>query len=122
MNLLEEKIFSVMGLNNQVANLFGRYENAKARCLHWETLVGQIKNHTILKLAEIHQVRKTCWDVYLQMCRRKKADPGIKEWDVEHQLLFIKSTLMELARIVRLTKRRTNKEINSSRAESPASR
>lgn len=121
MSLLEDKIFTVMGLNNYVANLFTRYENAKARALQWETTVAQIKSHTLQKLAELHQAKITCWDIYLQMCKRKKMEPTLKEGDVEHQLLYIKSTLMELAKIVRLTKRRTNRDISSSRAETPMS-
>lgn len=56
MALLEEKIYAVMGLNNCVANLVGRYENAKSKALQWETVVGRIKSHAALKTEAIHEV------------------------------------------------------------------
>lgn len=44
-------------------------------------------------------------------------EPQFQERDVENQLLFVKSTLLELARIARLAKRRTNREAASEKAE-----
>lgn len=106
-----------MGLQNHLANLEGRYDRAKNKALHWETVVAQIKDYAAAKLSEIKQVRTTCWDVYLQICRRKKKEPEFQEWDVENQLLAIKSTMLELAKIERLAKRRANREATSGKVE-----
>lgn len=113
MNIIEDKSFAIMGLQNHLANLEGRYDSAKNKALHWETVVTQIKNYAAAKSAEIQQVRIACWDIYLQICKRKKKDPELQEWDVENQLLAIKSTMLELAKIERLARRRATKEVTS---------
>lgn len=113
MALIEEQIFALMALNNKVANLQSRYEKAKSRALHWETVVSQIKNVICELTAEVHQVRLCCWDMYLQMCRRKNVQSDFHVSDVEDQLLFIKATLGELANIGRIAKKRLAKETAS---------
>lgn len=110
MNIVEDKSYMIMGLQNHLANLEGRYDRAKNKALHWETVVAQIKDYAAARLVEIELVRTTCWDTYQQICKRKKKEPEFQEWDVENQLLIIKSTMLELARIERLAKRRANKE------------
>lgn len=109
MNVIEDKSFAIMGLQNHLANLEGRYDRAKNKALHWETVVTQIKDYAAMKLTEIKQVRTTCWDIYLQICKRKKKEPEFQEWDVENQLLVIKSTMYELAKIARMARRRSSK-------------
>lgn len=47
MKLMEEKNFIIMGLNNQIANLQARFENATIRALEGEQLVIQIKNNAV---------------------------------------------------------------------------
>lgn len=106
-----------MGVQNHLANLEGRYDHAKNKALHWETVVTQIKDYAAARLAEIKQVRTTCWDMYLQICRRKKQEPELQEWDVENQLLAIKSTMLEMGKIERLAKRRATKEGASFKIE-----
>lgn len=113
MTVIEDKSFAIMGLQNDLANLEGRYDRAKNKALHWETVVRQIKDYAAAKMAEIKQVRTTCWNIYLQICRRKKKEPELPEWDVENQLLCIKSTMLELARIERVAKKRATKEVAS---------
>lgn len=110
MNIIEDKTFAIMGLQNHLANLEGRYDRAKNKALHWETVVTQIKNYAASKLIEIEQVRITCWNIYLQICRRKKKEPEFQESDVENQLLYIKRTMLELARIAKMAKKRQSKQ------------
>lgn len=47
MKLIEEKNFILMGLNNQIAALQARFENAKIKSLECEQLVLQIKNNAV---------------------------------------------------------------------------
>lgn len=46
----------IMGLNNQIANLQARFENANIKALESEELVTQIKNHAVKQLGEIDSV------------------------------------------------------------------
>lgn len=113
MSVIEDKSFAIMGLQNHLAHLEGRYDRAKNKALHWETVVIQIKDYAAEKLMEIKQVRTTCWNIYLQICKRKKKEPEIPEWDVENQLLTIKSTMLELAKIERMARRKANRDVAS---------
>lgn len=47
---MEEKRFIIMGLNNQIANLQARFENATVKALEGEELVVQIKNNAVSSL------------------------------------------------------------------------
>lgn len=99
-----------MGLNYIMAELQSRYEIAKNKALQWETMVTKIKDISVMKLAEIHQVRTSAWNIYLQMCQRKEVEPELTKDDIENQLLFIKRTLFELKKITKISKRRATKE------------
>lgn len=95
-----------MGLNNQVAELQGRYETAMSKALEWETTVTKIKTIAVDKVTEIHSVRVSCWSIYLQMCKRKQIEAELDQEDIEKQLMFIKKTLNELRHIIKIAKKR----------------
>lgn len=95
-----------MGLNNQVADLQGRYEIAMGKALEWETTVTKIKTITLEKLAEIDAVKLSCWNIYLQMCKRKQIEPELAQDDLENLLMFIKKTLNELKLIIKRAKKK----------------
>lgn len=95
-----------MGLNNQVADLQGRYEVAMSKALEWETTVTKIKTITLGKLADVDSVKLACWNMYLQMCKRKEIVPEISQEDIENQLMFIKKTLNELKLIIKRAKKK----------------
>lgn len=44
---MEEKKFVIMGLNNQIASLQARFENATIKALEGEQLVIEIKNSAV---------------------------------------------------------------------------
>lgn len=106
MKLVEEKTLHLMGLNNQVADLQGRFETAGSKALEWETTVTKIKTLTADKIAEIDSVKLSAWNVYLQMCKRKEMEPVIPQEDIENQLMFIKKTLSELKSIIKKAKKK----------------
>lgn len=110
MKLTEEKTLELMGLNNQVADLQGRYEAAMSKALEWETTVTKIKTITLDKLADVDAVKLCCWNMYLQMCKRKEIEPEIPQEDIENLLMFIKKTLNELKYVIKKAKK---KEITS---------
>lgn len=95
-----------MGLNNQVADLQGRFEIAGSKALEWETTVTKIKTLTADKVAEIDSVKVCCWNMYLQMCKRKQMTPEIAQEDIESQLMFIKKTLNELKSVIKKAKKK----------------
>lgn len=114
MKLIEEKTLIIQGLNNEVADLQGRYDNAMNKTFKWESTVTEIKNIAVTKVAEIYHVRAACWNIYLQMCKRKEIEPDINQEDIEKQLLFIKKTLNELKGITTIARKWTRKGVNTS--------
>jgi hypothetical protein len=80
----------------------GRYNTAFREALHWENIVLAIKSNSFDKYQEINEVRRSCWNMYLLMCKRKSEVPKISEDDFEQQLLYIKKTLQELATVKEL--------------------
>ncbi|XP_068892530.1 coiled-coil domain-containing protein 42 like-2-like [Tenebrio molitor] len=100
--MAEENSFKILGLNNMVADLNSRYNTAFREALHWENIVLAIKSNSFEKYQEINEVRRSCWNMYLLMCKRKSEVPKISEDDFEQQLLYIKKTLQELATVKEL--------------------
>jgi hypothetical protein len=100
--MAEENSFRILGLNNMVADLNSRYNTAFREALHWENIVLAIKSNSFEKYQEINEVRRSCWNMYLLMCKRKSEVPKISEDDFEQQLLYIKKTLQELAKVKEL--------------------
>ncbi|ENN72499.1 hypothetical protein YQE_10840, partial [Dendroctonus ponderosae] len=109
MKLIEEKNFVIMGLNNQIANLQARFENANIKALESEELVTQIKNHAVKQLGEIDSVKSSIWNVYVHMATSKKHPIKIKKEDVEEQMMYINRTLTELSKVNKLIKKKATK-------------
>ncbi|KAB0791686.1 hypothetical protein PPYR_14546 [Photinus pyralis] len=109
--MTESKTLEVMGLYNLIAELQIRYEVAKTKALHWETMVARINSELKARLEDLQNVRQACWALYLSMCSRKEVESSLSEENVEHQLLFIKSTMGELKGITKIAQRRANKEL-----------
>ncbi|CAH2017313.1 unnamed protein product [Acanthoscelides obtectus] len=97
--LIEEKSFVIMGLNNQTANLQARYENANIKSLESEQLVIQIKNNAIQRMSEIDQVKTSIWNLCTHMAQGKRQPMKIKKDNIEEQIMYIKRTLTELAKV-----------------------
>lgn len=105
-----------------MAELQTRYEVAKSKALQWELMVTKIKDTCVEKLRELYEVRRSCWNVYLQMCKRKEVEPDIPQDYIEDQLLFIKRTLLELKRITKISRRRATKDTLTSRSRASSGR
>ncbi|KAF5285109.1 hypothetical protein FQA39_LY16798 [Lamprigera yunnana] len=110
LKLVEENVLVLMGLHNVVEDLRSRYETAKVKASHWETMVTQIKNVLVSKLADLQEVKQSVWHVYLGMCKRKEIEPTIADHDLENQLLFIKGTIGELKKINRIATKKAAKD------------
>ncbi|XP_050305492.1 coiled-coil domain-containing protein 42-like isoform X2 [Anthonomus grandis grandis] len=109
MKLIEEKNFVIMGLNNQIANLQARYENANIKALESEELVTQIKNNAVKQMGEIDTVKNSIWNVYVHMASSKKHPVKIKKDNVEEQMMYINRTLTELNKVNKLIKKKATK-------------
>nr|CAI5828243.1 unnamed protein product [Callosobruchus analis] len=103
--LIEEKNFVIMGLNNQIANLQARYENANIKSLESEQLVIQIKNNAIQRMSEIDQVKTSIWNLCTHMAQGKRQPMKIKKDNLEEQIMYIKRTLTELAKVNQILKK-----------------
>ncbi|XP_012266751.2 coiled-coil domain-containing protein 42 homolog [Athalia rosae] len=114
--LTDDKAQKLINLNNRLADLQGRYDRAKMNALRWETAVQRIKETTAAKHLELTQVRACCWNVYQQICKRKGIPLEVDREDVEHQLVHIKRTILELKRIVRVARRRALIEARAKEA------
>ncbi|XP_015592671.1 coiled-coil domain-containing protein 42 like-2-like [Cephus cinctus] len=112
-HMTEEKSQILMGLNNQLAQLQGRYDRAKLRALRWETMVSRIKATAAAKNLELTQVKSCCWNIYKQICRRKDIPIEVQKDDIENQLVHIKRTILELKRITRVAKKKAAKRRGS---------
>ncbi|KAI4454738.1 hypothetical protein MML48_9g00001900 [Holotrichia oblita] len=117
LKLLEDKNLVLIGLNNQLLELQGRYESAKCNSLLWETLVSKIQDVSIRTIEDLKSVRTTCWVMYRNMCARKEMEPKCGKNDIEGQLLFVKKTLAELMSVHNIAKKVHANEINSVRGE-----
>ncbi|CAH1132306.1 unnamed protein product [Ceutorhynchus assimilis] len=109
MKLIEDKNFIIMGLNNQIANLQARYENANIKALESEELVTQIKNNAVKQLNEIDTVKNSVWNLYIHMASSKKHPIKIKKENVEEQMMYVNRTLTELNKVNKLIKKRAAK-------------
>ncbi|XP_023030442.2 coiled-coil domain-containing protein 42 isoform X1 [Leptinotarsa decemlineata] len=107
MKLIEENNFVIMGLNNQIANLQARFENANIKSLESEQLVLQIKNNAVKKMSEIDQVKASIWNVYTHMAHSKRHPVKIKKDNVEEQMMYIKRTLTELSKVNLILRKRS---------------
>ncbi|XP_056636601.1 coiled-coil domain-containing protein 42 homolog [Diorhabda sublineata] len=106
MKLIEEKNFIIMGLNNQIANLQSRFENAKIKSIDCEHLVLKIKNNAVLQLHEIDEVKSSIWNLYTHMAQSKEHPIKIDKDNVEEQVMYIKRTLTELAKVNQILRKR----------------
>ncbi|XP_044255391.1 coiled-coil domain-containing protein 42-like [Tribolium madens] len=103
--MVEDNSFKILGLNTVLASLNSRYNTAFREAVHWENIVFAIKSHSFQRFQELAQVKHSCWNTYLLMCRRKSETPKLEEDDFEKQLIFIQKTLQELGTVKELTKR-----------------
>lgn len=95
--MLEENHFKILGHLNTFAHLNSRYQLAKNKTQHWESMVNAIKDECVDRMCEINQVKGSCWNIYLIMCKRKQELVKIPRWDVEEQFMYVKKTLNELS-------------------------
>ncbi|EEB14649.1 coiled-coil domain-containing protein, putative [Pediculus humanus corporis] len=113
--LTEEKSQTMMGLITELSQLQMRYDRAKAMSLRWETVLTKIKNISAEKALELNQVKISCWNLYTAMCLRKNVEVSVEKDNVEEQLVFIKRSIQELKKILRLVQKKAAKEIASNK-------
>jgi len=70
--------------------------------------------HIAPEVAFVLKVKKTCWNLYQQTCRRQNRPIELKKDNVERQLMYIKYTIQELGKIVHTARQHTRKEVASN--------
>ncbi|XP_051162081.1 coiled-coil domain-containing protein 42 homolog [Leptopilina boulardi] len=109
--MTQTKTNMLMDLSNELAQLQGRYDRAKALAIRWETIVARIKASAAVKNSELTQMRACCWNLYSQICKRKGIAIELDPNDYEQQLLQIKRTILEVKRIIKVAKKKATKPI-----------
>ena len=109
--MTQTKSKMLMGLSNELAQLQARYDRAKALAIRWETIVDRIKSSAATKNLELTQMRSCCWNIYLQICKRKGVPIEVHHDDYEQQLLHIKRTILELKRIIKIVTKISKPEL-----------
>ncbi|KAK9305487.1 hypothetical protein QLX08_003502 [Tetragonisca angustula] len=108
-HMTESKSQKIMTLNNKLAQLQARRDKAEVQARKWETIVAEIKATAAEKNLEHTQVKTCCWNLYQQICRRKDIPVTVSKDDVEQQLDYIKRTILELKRIMKVAKKHATK-------------
>lgn len=98
--LLQQRTEETMDLVNKISLLNLRYEAAKQKTKYWEHIVDKIREYNLNTLAKIEQVKETAWIMYEKMCHRKGEDVQFEKWDMENHLIYIKTELNNLEKIV----------------------
>lgn len=116
--LIETNGFIIVGLNNRVTQLQLRYQNVARDVLYWENIVESIQSNTIRLRCEIDAIKRCTWNIYVAMCKHKGIDEMdvFRQEDFERQIIFIKKTLVEVARITKAVedaKRRKHSRVSS---------
>ncbi|KAK5638101.1 hypothetical protein RI129_012396 [Pyrocoelia pectoralis] len=91
---------TLIGLNNQIATLNNRFQEAKTKCEKWDGIVHNAQISLRDRLLDIVSVRKVCRSIYLDICKRRTVEPRIKENDLEGQLWYIKKYLPLLRKTI----------------------
>ncbi|XP_023289087.1 coiled-coil domain-containing protein 42 like-2 [Orussus abietinus] len=109
-HMTEVKSQILMGLNNKLAEIQGKFDRAKAEALKWETIVSQIKAAAAAKNLELTQVNFCSWNMYQQICKRKGLLVEVSREDAEQQLVHVKRTILELKRITKVAAKKAFRE------------
>ncbi|KAK3933336.1 Coiled-coil domain-containing protein 42-like protein [Frankliniella fusca] len=110
MQLTEEKSKALMGLNNQLAELWVRYDQTRMQDFQWETSLSHIKVKAAQKTWETGAVRMMCWNLYQQLCYCRGEAPALAADKIEEQLLYIERAFLQLRAINKLARRNMARE------------
>ncbi|XP_044738950.1 coiled-coil domain-containing protein 42 homolog [Chrysoperla carnea] len=111
MRITEEKNYALINFNTKVAECQIRYEKARACALKWESALSNVKKMSEMKTLEMKIVQDGAWNLYKAICARKGMDTTIDRENTEDQLIYIKQTLVDLRKIIRIAKKRAIKDM-----------
>ncbi|KAG8305075.1 uncharacterized protein LOC124374881 [Homalodisca vitripennis] len=100
--IVEEKSTIMKKLDNSLVMLQVRRKQAKEHLMHWEHTLERIKGKMAAAMVESQTLQDGCYDLYLDMCCRKKVTPTIKKYDIENQLKFIQKTILFYKDVIRI--------------------
>ncbi|KAJ1524236.1 hypothetical protein ONE63_010752 [Megalurothrips usitatus] len=103
--LTEDKSKALMGLNNQLADLWVRYDRTRMQDFQWETSLSHMKVKAAEKGREVGAVRMMCWNLYQQLCQCRGEPATLLPDQVEDQLLYIQRAFLQLKAINKLARR-----------------
>ncbi|KAG5897802.1 hypothetical protein JTB14_011804 [Gonioctena quinquepunctata] len=91
---VEEKYFEIAGLKAKLSDYEKHYERARLHCQKWEKIHHEVIMETLNKFMEVEAVKDSCWQIYKDICDRKKA-PTIYKDNYPKQFEVIKKTLLQ---------------------------
>lgn len=113
MKLIEERVAVLMGLNNKLVDMEGRYDETISLARYWETVFYKTKNKCKRELLKIETVKNSARNVYEQMCKKKGVPVEIDKDNVEEILHYIKITIKEYKKITKIALKKVSMNNNT---------
>uniref|UniRef100_A0A1B6MNP0 DUF4200 domain-containing protein n=1 Tax=Graphocephala atropunctata TaxID=36148 RepID=A0A1B6MNP0_9HEMI len=102
LKIVEEKSTVLRKLDNSLVMLQIRQKQVKEHMMHWEHNLERIRIRMSATIQESQELTNGCYDLYINMCRRKKMTPTINIDDIENQLKFIQKTILFYKDVIRI--------------------
>ncbi|GLV38499.1 hypothetical protein CBL_12950 [Carabus blaptoides fortunei] len=102
MRYISERQDIVRNYNNQMANLDRRYKFVQKRYFHWKNAVHRMKKLCNRERAQTQSVEASIWNLYVQMCMRKKMPIKEKKGNYKTQLAYILITIKQYEKIAEI--------------------
>lgn len=113
MFIIENKTTAIIGFNTKIAELENRFEKARANALRWESAIARVKALSEKKKLEIRLAQSGVWNMYNAICHRKGIEVALDLENTEDQLMYIKTYLVDLKKIIRSAKKKAIKDLTS---------
>lgn len=98
--LVEDKSNCLKKLNNKLIMIQVRRKEAKEQRKYWENILQKIKKIITLNEESKINLGGASWDLYRQMCYRRRVVPTAGERDINAQMEFIKKTFLYYKEVI----------------------
>lgn len=102
MKLISERKDAIRDFNNQMSDLARRYKFVVRRYQHWENAVQRLKKLCNKERAQTCSVEASVWNLYVEMCARKRMPLKEDKNDYKAQLAYILLTIKQYEKILEI--------------------
>ncbi|GLV44491.1 hypothetical protein CBL_10295 [Carabus blaptoides fortunei] len=102
LKLIADRKDAIRDFNNQMSDLARRYKYVVRRYQHWENAVQRLKKLCNKERAQTYSVEASIWNLYGQMCARKRMPMKEDRNDYKAQLAYILVTIKQYEKIVQI--------------------